>query len=103
MRTNGATRGAATSRVAEDSSRALDRAATRAAAGYSQQQILALLSRVPAFVVTNGKSEPYLTDRGPSGRSGTFYLAPRDALEVLQQIRAFDPAASLSIVPTLTL
>ena len=73
--------------------------AARAAAGYSQQQILALLSRVPAFVVTNGKSEPYLTDRGPSGRSGTFYLAPRDALEVLQQIRAFDPAASLSIVP----
>lgn len=59
-----------------------------------------LLADVPIFAVTNSKGAPYLTERSPEGlRTGAFYLSPRDALADLENVRAFDPKASLSILP----
>jgi hypothetical protein len=50
--------------------------------------------------VTNSKGAPYLTERNSEGlRTGFFYLSPRDALADLENVRAFDPKASLSILP----
>jgi hypothetical protein len=59
-----------------------------------------LLADVPIFAVTNSKGAPYLTERNPDGlRTGAFYLSPRDALADLENVRAFDAKASLSILP----
>jgi len=69
------------------------------AAGLSQADVLLKLSRVPVFAITNKQSQPYLTEVDNAGRrSGFFYLGPRDALTALQQVREFDPSASLSVV-----
>jgi hypothetical protein len=51
------------------------------------------------FVVTNSKDAPYLTEVDEqSRRSGFFYLGPQEALAALNDIKAFDPKASLSVV-----
>jgi len=71
----------------------------RAATGLSRDEISAKLSRVPVFVVTNSKNDPYLTEIDAAGRrSGFFYIGPREALATLQEVRTVDPAASLSVV-----
>merc|ERR1712087_197626 len=63
------------------------------AAGLSSVQVASKLSRVPVFAITNQQSQPYLTEVDNAGRrSGFFYLGPRDALQVLQQVREFDPS-----------
>jgi len=59
-----------------------------------------LLADVPVFAVTNAKGAPYLTERSAEGlRTGALYLSPADALSDLQNVRSFDPKASLSILP----
>lgn len=59
-----------------------------------------LLADVPIFAITNARGAPYLTERNADGlRTGAFYLSPRDALGDLENVRAFDPKASLSILP----
>ena len=70
-----------------------------AATALSRDQIAAKLSRVPTFVITNRKSEPYLSESIGGQRTGAFFLSPGDAVAQLQEIRAFDASASLSIVP----
>lgn len=68
--------------------------------GPKRDAIARLLSRVPAFVVTNKQSAPYLTERDSEGRrSGFFFLAPDQALGAFKEIKQFDPSASLSVVP----
>jgi len=68
--------------------------------GYRREELKALISRVPTFVVSNRESAPYLTQVDASGRrSGSFHLSPSEALKELQEVRAFDPAASLAVVP----
>jgi hypothetical protein len=69
------------------------------AAGAPSDDVLRKLSRVPVFVVTNSKDAPYLTEVDEqSRRSGFFYLGPQEALAALNDIKAFDPKASLSVV-----
>ena len=69
-------------------------------AGLSRDVLASKLSRVPIFVVTNRDSSPYLTERDALGkRSGFFFLSPQEALAALNDIKAFDPRASLSVVP----
>lgn len=69
------------------------------AAVAPRDDVLRKLSRVPVFVVTNSKDAPYLTEVDEqSRRSGFFYLGPQEALAALNDIKAFDPKASLSVV-----
>jgi len=58
------------------------------------------LSRVPIFVITNSEAAPYLTERSNDGRrSGFFFISPQEAVQTLNEIKAFDPRAALSVVP----
>ncbi len=58
------------------------------------------LSRVPVFVVTNRQESPYLTERDEQGRrSGSFFIGPQEALRAYNDIKQYDPAASLSVLP----
>ena len=51
------------------------------------------------FVVTNKDDSPYLTEVDSAGkRSGFFFLGPQEAVKALNDIRAFDPRATLSVV-----
>lgn len=69
-----------------------------------EKAVNSLLSRVPAYVVTNAAGEPYLTESDEQGRRyGSVFLGPKDAAKVLGQVRQFDPAASLAVVPLSTL
>ena len=57
-----------------------------------------LLSRVPAYLVTNSRGEPYLTDVDDEGkRSGSVFLGPADAAPLLEQVRSFDADASRDV------
>lgn len=68
-----------------------------------EEAIDALLSRVPAYVVTNNAGEPYLTEVDPEGRrSGSIFMGPRDAAQVLQEVRKYDTTATLAVVPLST-
>ena len=70
------------------------------AAGLSRDDIDKRLSRVPVFCVTNKEAAPYLTEMSAAGkRSGFFFLSPQDAVEALNDIKAFDPRASLNVLP----
>lgn len=70
-----------------------------AAITFSQDTIRQKLSRVPVFVVTNSAEAPYLTEMDAQGRrSGFFYLGPQQAVAALNEIKPFDPTASLNIV-----
>ena len=67
--------------------------------GALRNKILRTLSRVPVFTVTNGSDAPYLTEVDEQGRrSGFFYLGPQAAARALEDIRAFDPRARLTVV-----
>lgn len=71
-----------------------------AGGGLSREAISGKLSRVPIFVITNGDAAPYLTEVDGSGRrSGFFFVSPQEAIQALNDIKAFDPRASLSVVP----
>lgn len=71
-----------------------------AAKGLSSIAIDTKLSRVPIFVVTNGQAAPYLTEMDDAGRrSGFFFLSPQEAATALQDVKAYDPRASLNVVP----
>ena len=61
-----------------------------------------MLSRVPAYLVTNQRGEPYLTESDGERRFGYVFLGPNDAIPVLSQVRAFDPNATLVVVPLAT-
>mmetsp|Transcript_36339 Transcript_36339/g.118723 ORF Transcript_36339/g.118723 Transcript_36339/m.118723 type:complete len:297 (+) Transcript_36339:58-948(+) len=77
---------------------ALPRSSALAAGG--QLSARQLLSDVPVFAITNSKGAPYLTGSDSAGRrTGSFYLSPKEALEQLENVRAFDARASLSILP----
>lgn len=68
-----------------------------------QSAVDAILSRVPAFVVTNKNGEPYLTEVDSNGRrSGAVFLGPGSAQPVLAEVRRFDPSATLAVVPLST-
>jgi len=70
-----------------------------ATSGLSRDALLRKLSRVPVFVVTNQDDAPYLTEvDAQRRRSGFFFLGPQEAVTALNDIRAFDPSASLSVV-----
>jgi len=70
------------------------------ASGLSPDDVAKKLSRVPVFTITNKDAAPYLTELDASGkRSGFFFLSPQDAVAALNDIRAFDPRASLSVLP----
>ena len=70
------------------------------AAGMSREVLEKKLSRVPIFTVTNKEAAPYLTEMDAAGkRSGFFFISPQDAVAALNDIRAFDPRASLSVLP----
>ena len=68
--------------------------------GLPRADIAAKLSRVPIFAVTNREAAPYLTEMDGAGRrSGFFFISPQEAVSALNDIKAFDPRASLSVVP----
>jgi len=70
-----------------------------AESGLSREAIEAKLSRVPVFAVTNRNDQPYLTEVDDRGRrSGFFFLDPREAIATYKDVKAVDPAASLSVV-----
>ena len=73
---------------------------TSAAAGLSPEVLQKKLSRVPVFTITNSQASPYLTEVDAAGkRSGFFFLSPQEAVTALNDIKAFDPRASLNVVP----
>ena len=62
-----------------------------------------VLSRVPAYLVTNSKGEPYLTEADADGkRYGSVFIGPRDAAPLLDAVRKFDTTATLAVVPLST-
>lgn len=70
------------------------------ATGLSRDDVDRRLSRVPVFVVTNKDASPYLTEMSAAGkRSGFFFLSPQEAVQALNDIRGFDPRASLNVLP----
>ena len=70
-----------------------------AAEGLSRSDVAAKLSRVPIFAVTNSEAAPYLTEIDGAGRrSGFLYISPQLAAQELNDIRQFDPRASLNVV-----
>ena len=70
-----------------------------AARPLSSDELLRKLSRVPIFVVTNREDSPYLTEvDGQGRRSGLFFLGPQEAVAALNDIKGFDPRASISVV-----
>ncbi|KAL3922638.1 MAG: hypothetical protein SGPRY_004487 [Prymnesium sp.] len=73
----------------------------RAATAASRDAAVAgLLERVPAFVVTNQQGLPYLTEIDIQGRrSGAVYLGVGEAAALLEDVRMYDPNATLAIVP----
>ena len=62
------------------------------------------LSRVPAFVVTDARGSPYLTELDADGRrSGAVFLGLREAAKLLEELRPFDGNATLAVVPLASL
>jgi len=71
-----------------------------AAAGLSREALEKKLSRVPVFTITNSQAAPYLTEVDANGkRSGFFFISPQEAVAALNDIRAYDPRASLNVLP----
>ena len=68
-----------------------------------EEAVQRLLGSVPAYVVTNAAAQPYLTDLDGAGRrGGSVFMGPRDAADVLRQVRVYDPAAQLAVLPLST-
>jgi hypothetical protein len=73
---------------------------TIALGGLAEGELQKKLSRVPVFTVTNAQASPYLTEVDNAGkRSGFFFLSPQEAVTALNDIKGFDPRASLNVVP----
>ena len=73
--------------------------AASAAQGIPREELLRKLSRVPLFIITNQEDAPYLTEVDTQARrSGYFFLGPQEAVAALNDVREFDPKASLSVI-----
>lgn len=78
-------------------------ASATASVSSREDSVTNVLGRVPCFVVCNENGQPYLTEVDEGGRrSGAVFLGLRDAAQVLDQVRRFDPSAVLAVVPLAT-